>query len=94
MFLAVGRGKPQSRGRDQWTMAALAGGVVFLGLILAVELAGAQGQSSDSLPAAPAAPNVYDDGLDSLTVVWVEPEGAEPAVTGFDIEYRRRGDSI
>ena len=40
-------------------------------------------------PAAPAAPALAQASDTSVTVSWVEPEGA--AVTGYGVRYRRRG---
>ena len=75
--------------RRRW----LVGSVVVVSLVLALVPAGAQGQAQGSPPPAPAAPTVHDDGLYALTVTWAEPEDVDPAVTGYDLEYRRRGAS-
>ena len=71
----------------------LIGSVALLSLLLTLEPAGAQGGAPDSLPPAPGAPTVYDDGLHALTVIWTEPNNADPAITGYDLEYRRRDHS-
>ena len=44
-------------------------------------------------PAAPAAPTVSKTDGTSLTVTWTEPANAIPAVTDYDVRYRRKGDT-
>ena len=74
-----------------WLQASvLVASLVPLGLMLTLRTAAAQDGTPGSLPPAPAAPTVYDAGLHALTVTWTEPDGADPAITGYDLEYRRR----
>ena len=45
-------------------------------------------------PLAPAAPSVSSDSTTSLSVVWTAPDNAgRPAITGYDLQYRRQGTS-
>ena len=71
-------------------MAVVTLSVALLGLILSGEPVAPQDGTTDSLPPAPDPPTVYDDGLYALTVSWAEPDNADPAITGYDLEYRRR----
>ena len=41
------------------------------------------------LPSAPGAPSVAENGLDTLTVSWAEPENSGSAITGYDLQYRK-----
>ena len=44
-------------------------------------------------PAAPAMPTLSKTDGTSLTVTWTEPASAVPAVTDYDVRYRRKGDA-
>ena len=58
--------------------------------ILPLEPVAPRDRASDSLPPTPDPPTVYDNGLHELTVRWTEPDNADPAITGYDLEYRHR----
>ncbi len=42
----------------------------------------------DAAPAAPAAPSVSAASSSSLTVIWLAPDNAGPAITDYDVQYR------
>ncbi len=79
--------------RRHVTVTVLTLSVALLSQILSPEPVAAQEGTSNSPPPAPDPPTVYDNGLNALTVTWTEPDNAEPAVTGYDLEYRRRDSS-
>ncbi|MDE0381983.1 MAG: fibronectin type III domain-containing protein [Rhodospirillales bacterium] len=45
-------------------------------------------------PATPAAPTVSETDGTSITVTWAGPAGDTPAVTDYDVRYRRKGDTV
>ena len=45
--------------------------------------------NSSDLPPAPEAPSVAENGLDTLTVSWAEPENSGSAIIGYDLQYRK-----
>ncbi len=45
-------------------------------------------------PAAPATPTVTAVTLNSLTVIWTEPDNTGPAITDYDVQYRESGGSF
>ena len=49
--------------------------------------------AGSAAPAAPAPPAVSTTAGTSLTVTWTAPAGAVPAITDYDVEYRRTGDT-
>ena len=46
-----------------------------------------------AVPAAPAPPTVSTTAGTSLTVNWTAPASTVPAITDYDVEYRRTGDT-
>ena len=47
----------------------------------------------DEPPEKPAAPSVRSAATDRLTVRWIAPANTGPAITGYDVEYRKSGTS-
>ena len=51
------------------------------------------GEKRADPPATLAAPTVSVDDGTVLTVIWTAPENTAPAVTDYDVRYRRKGDA-
>ena len=52
------------------------------------------GEKRADPPATLAAPTVSTDDGTTLTVTWAAPENTAPAVTDYDVRYRRKGDAV
>ena len=51
------------------------------------------GERRPEPPPAPAAPTVSETDGTTLEVTWTAPENTSPAVTDYDLRYRRKGDA-